>query len=205
MRTPLPHSIAFLATLFSITMGMGAAAQLSQPALAEADERSQPNIIYILADDLGYGDLGSYGQDKIQTPRLDRMAEEGMRFTRHYAGAPVCAPSRCVLMTGLHTSHAPIRGNGEVKPEGQRPIPTDFVTVGNLLQDAGYHTACIGKWGLGGPGSVGEPNERGFDHWFGYLCQRQAHNYYPGHLWRDGQRVELKENEGGQEGGHLLA
>jgi len=158
-------------------------------AAAESDN-IQPNIIYILADDLGFGELGCYGQELIKTPRIDRMAKEGMRFSQHYAGAPVCAPSRCVLLTGLHTGHSVIRGNGEVKPEGQRPIPAATVTVGEVLQQAGYRTGCLGKWGVGFPGSEGEPNKQGFDHWFGYLCQRSAHNYYPDHLWRNGKRIE---------------
>ena len=150
---------------------------------------SKPNIIYILTDDLGYGELGCYGQDKIKTPNLDRLAEQGMRFTQHYSGSPVCASSRCVLMTGKHTGHAYIRGNSEVGgwgpefPEGQAPLPAKEVAVAELLKVRGYATAAIGKWGLGGPGSVGHPNFQGFDLFYGYLCQRVAHNFYPTHLW----------------------
>jgi len=163
-----------------------------------------PNIILIVADDLGYGELGSYGQTKIRTPRLDRMAAEGMRFTQHYSGSPVCAPSRGTLLTGLHTGHAYIRNNDEMGSrgdvwndlslEGQRPLLPDTTTVGTVLQKAGYTTAAMGKWGLGGPGSTGEPNRQGFDHFFGYLCQRIAHSYYPPWLWRNTTKV-LLDNE----------
>jgi arylsulfatase A len=156
-----------------------------------AASQNRPNIIFILADDLGYGDLGCYGQETIQTPNLDRMAAEGMIFTDHYAGTTVCAPSRCCLMTGLHTGHAYIRGNSEVQPMGQMPLPADTVTVPKLLKQAGYTTALIGKWGLGGPGSTGIPNRQGFDYFFGYLCQRHAHNYYPEFLFRNEERVLL--------------
>ena len=166
-----------------------------------------PNIIYILADDLGYAELGCYGQEKIETPNLDELAANGMRFTQHYAGAPVCAPSRCVLMTGLHTGHAQIRGNDEWRErgdvwnfeamakdpnlEGQRPIREGTVTVGRLLQGAGYRTGIVGKWGLGGPLTVGIPNRQGFDFFYGYNCQRQAHTFFPVHLWKDTTKVLL--------------
>ncbi len=155
----------------------------------------QPNIIFILADDLGYGDLGCYGQKRIKTPNIDRMAAEGMRFTQHYAGSTVCAPSRCVLMTGLHTGHCLVRGNQEVKPMGQLPLLPETVTVAKLLKKAGYSTALIGKWGLGAPDSVGIPNKQGFDYFYGYLCQRHAHNYYPEFLFRNEERVPLKGNK----------
>jgi arylsulfatase A len=160
---------------------------------------SPPNIIFLLADDLGYAELGCYGQTKIKTPNIDRLAAGGMRFTQFYAGSPVCAPSRCVLLTGKHTGHAYIRDNGELPTEGQRPIPTGTFTLGHLLHAAGYKTGCIGKWGLGGPGSTGEPNHQGFDYFYGYLCQREAHNYYPDHLWRNTQKEMLEGNEGGQQ------
>ncbi len=165
-----------------------------------AEVPRRPNVVFILADDLGYGDLGCYGQEKIRTPSLDRMAAEGMRFTQHYSGAPVCAPSRCVLMTGLHTGHAYIRDNSEVKPEGQQPIPAETVTIAKLLKERGYATAAIGKWGLGPPGSSGDPNRQGFDLFFGYNCQRHAHNYYPRYLWRNDRRVELEGNDAGVTG-----
>ncbi len=147
---------------------------------------SKPNIIYILADDLGYGDLGSYGQKKIKTPHLDRMAAEGMRFTQVYAGSTVCAPSRCVLMTGLDTGHCPIRGNARV------PLRPQDVTVATVLKGAGYATGLIGKWGLGEADSSGVPTKQGFDYFFGYLNQNHAHNYYPAFLWRNEERVPLK-------------
>ena len=159
-----------------------------------------PNVIFVLADDLGLGELGSFGQEKILTPHLDRLAREGMRFTRHYSGSPVCAPSRCVLLTGLHTGHAHVRANSENggwgpdAPEGQLPLPAGTVTLGHRLQERGYRTAAVGKWGLGGPGTTGAPEHQGFDHFFGYLCQRKAHNYYPTHLWRDGEKVPLEGN-----------
>jgi arylsulfatase A-like enzyme len=155
---------------------------------------SKPNIIFVLADDLGYGDLGCYGQQQIRTPNIDRMAAEGLRFTDHYAGSTVCAPSRCSLMTGLHTGNTYVRGNREIKPMGQLPLPADTPTVPKLLKQAGYTTALIGKWGLGGPDSTGTPNRQGFDYFFGYLCQRHAHNYYPEFLFRNDERVPL-DNE----------
>jgi arylsulfatase A-like enzyme len=148
--------------------------------------RKQPNIIFILADDLGYGDLGCYGQKTIKTPNLDRMAEQGMRFTDHYAGSTVCAPSRCALMTGQHTGHCLVRGNANV------PLRPEDVTVAELLKQAGYTTGIIGKWGLGEADSTGIPNKQGFDYWFGYLNQRHAHNYYPDYLWRNEEKVPLK-------------
>lgn len=167
----------------------------------------QPNIIYILADDLGYGELGVYGQGLIETPHLDALAANGMVFGRHYSGAPVCAPARCVLLTGQHTGHAFVRSNDEWAErgdvwnyqamfddpslEGQRPLPDTIVTVAELLQQAGYRTGMVGKWGLGAPNTVGVPNRQGFDFFYGYICQRQAHTYYPMHLWRNEERVLL--------------
>ena len=154
-----------------------------------------PNVIFILADDLGYGDLGCFGQKLIKTPHIDRLAAEGMRFTQAYAGATVCAPSRCSLMTGKHNGHAPIRGNREVKPEGQMPMPAATFTVAHLMKQAGYTTGLIGKWGLGAPGSASTPGAMGFDHFFGYNCQRLAHEYYPEYLWRDDEKVMLRGRE----------
>jgi len=191
---------------FLKTMGMGAAV-LTMPQFEYCGGKpaQKPNIIFILADDLGYGELGCYGQEKIRTPNIDMLAIQGMRFTQHYSGSPVCAPSRCVLLTGKHTGHAYIRDNDEMSErgdvwrdpelEGQRPILPNTNTIGTMLQKAGYTTAAIGKWGLGGPGSTGEPNMQGFDHWYGYLCQRVAHNYYPTHLWRNGEKDMLEGNE----------
>ncbi len=158
-----------------------------------AGDGKRPNIVFILADDLGYGDLGCYGQERIRTPRLDRMAREGTRFTQVYAGATVCAPSRCVLMTGKHTGHARVRGNaGNANPLAQSLRPGD-VTVARLLVDSGYRTGLVGKWGLGDVGAAepGLPERHGFEHMFGYLNQTHAHNYYPAFLWRNGQRVAL--------------
>ena len=161
-------------------------------ACAAGRAADKPNIIFILADDLGYGDLGCYGQKKIQTPYLDRMAAEGMRFTQFYAGSTVCAPSRCVLMTGQHTGHCWVRGNvGKKDPQGQI-LRTEDVTVAKVLHDAGYATALVGKWGLGEPESTGLPTRQGFDYFFGYLSQLHAHNYYPAFLWRNEERVTLK-------------
>lgn len=169
-----------------------------QPAQTQTVRR--PNIIFILADDLGYGDLGSYGSTKIRTPHLDQMAKEGMRFTDFYAGSPVCAPSRCVLMTGKHGGHAFIRDNKEWQPEGQYPIPASEVTLAELLKKQGYATGGFGKWGLGYPGSEGDPNKQGFDLFYGYNCQREAHNFYPDHLWRNDQKVMLEGNARGLTG-----
>ncbi|MFH5884949.1 arylsulfatase [Halalkalibaculum sp. DA3122] len=165
----------------------------------ELDTR-KPNIVFIMADDLGYGDLGSYGQQQIKTPYLDQLAAEGMRFTQHYSGSTVCAPSRSVLMTGLHTGHTPIRGNREHNPIGQFPIPDSAVTVAELLQKAGYKTGAFGKWGLGYPGSEGSPGKQGFDYFYGYNGQRRAHFFYPEFLFREEAgkepvRVPLKGNE----------
>jgi arylsulfatase A-like enzyme len=150
-----------------------------------------PNVIFILADDLGYGDPGCFGQQKIKTPSIDKLAQEGTRFTQAYAGCTVCAPSRCTLMTGLHTGHCPIRGNREIQPEGQEPMPADTFTVAHLMKRAGYTTGLIGKWGLGYPGSVSTPDKMGFDYFFGYNCQAKAHEYYPEYLWRNNDKVML--------------
>ena len=150
----------------------------------------KPNIVYILLDDAGYGDLSCYGQKKFKTPNIDRLASEGMKFTQHYSGSTVCAPTRCVLMTGVHTGHAFVRGNREVKPEGQAPMPADIVTIPRLLKKGGYKTGVFGKWGLGAPGSVSDPAEH-FDSFYGYNCQREAHSYYPDHLWNNFEKIEL--------------
>jgi arylsulfatase A-like enzyme len=156
--------------------------------------KAPPNIIYILADDLGYGDLGCYGQKNFVTPHLDHLAEGGIRFTRHYAGSTVCAPSRSVLMTGLDTGHTPVRGNREVRPEGQWPLPSSTETLAERLKGAGYVTGAFGKWGLGYPGSEGDPVNQGFDQFFGYNCQRYAHRYYPAYLWENTEKVFLEGN-----------
>lgn len=172
------------------------------PALLASPLLSQeaPNVILVLADDLGYGELGSYGQEHIETPNLDRLAAEGMRFTQHYSGAPVCAPSRYVLMTGRNSGHATIRNNLKVQSEGQTPIPSGELTLGELLKGAGYATGVFGKWGLGFPGSEGDPLAQGFDRFFGYNCQVHAHNFYPRYLWSDDETVDLEGNDRGLTG-----
>jgi arylsulfatase A-like enzyme len=149
-------------------------------------QRNKPNIIFILADDLGYGDLSCYGQQKFKTPAIDRLAAEGTRFTQYYAGSTVCAPSRSVLMTGQHTGHTRIRGNARY------PLLPEDVTVAEALKSAGYRTGLIGKWGLGEAGTTGIPNRQGFDYFYGYLNQRHAHNYYPTFLWRNEEKVKLR-------------
>jgi arylsulfatase A len=156
-----------------------------------AVDRTKPNVIFIVADDLGYGDVGAFGQKLIKTPHIDRLAAEGTKFTQAYAGATVCAPSRCSLMTGKHGGHAYIRGNREIKPEGQEPMPAETFTIAHLMKQAGYTTGIVGKWGLGKPDSASVPNKMGFDYFFGYNCQLLAHEYYPDHLWRNGEVVPL--------------
>ncbi|MCC5939299.1 MAG: arylsulfatase [Lunatimonas sp.] len=179
-------------------------------SLEDQSSKRPPNIIYILADDLGYGDLGCYGQEKIETPHIDALAAGGLLFTQHYSGSPVCAPARAVLLTGQHSGRAQVRGNDEWGErgdvwnylamladstlEGQRPIAEGTVTLGTLLQGAGYTTAIVGKWGLGAPHTVGVPNKQGFDYFFGYNCQRQAHTLYPLHLWENDRRVYLRND-----------
>jgi arylsulfatase A-like enzyme len=173
------------------------AATNSVPRRASPPAPHKPNIIFILADDLGYGDLGCYGQTKIKTPNLDKLAAEGMRLTSFYAGSTVCAPSRCALMTGLHTGHALVRGNAKLALR-----PQDL-TVAEILKGAGYHTGLVGKWGLGEQGTTGLPHNKGFDEFVGYLDQVHAHDYYTDHLWRHDPRtgfdgsMPLAENEGG--------
>ena len=156
---------------------------------ARSEER--PNIVFVIADDLGYGDIGSFGQTKIKTPNLDRLAKQGMRLTRHYAGNAVCAPSRCVLMTGKHPGHAIVRDNKEFQPEGQFPLPAGTETLAARLKAKDYTTGAFGKWGLGGPGTSGDPLNQGFDRFYGYNCQRVAHNSYPTYLWDDDHKVTL--------------
>lgn len=171
---------------------------IQHAAAQKTGKQKLPNVIYIYADDLGYGELGSYGQAKIKTPNLDQLAREGIRFTQHYTGAPVCAPARCMLMTGKHAGHSYIRGNYEAGgfPDsleaGQMPLPEGTFTIGRLMQQAGYRTAAIGKWGMGMYDNTGNPNKQGFDYFFGYLDQKQSHNYYPTHLWENGKRVSLR-------------
>jgi arylsulfatase A len=183
--------IIVLAAAAAVTL---TAAQRNAPAPPAS---TPPNILFILADDLGYGDLGGYGQRRIRTPRLDGLAAEGMRFTQFYSGSPVCAPSRGAFLTGRHTGHAYVRDNQELggfldsEERGQVPLPPDHPTVARWLRAHGYATAVVGKWGLGGPESTGVPTKQGFDFFFGYLDQKQAHNYYPTHLWRNEERYPL--------------
>jgi arylsulfatase A-like enzyme len=156
----------------------------------------KPNIIFMLSDDLAMGDVGIYGQKLIKTPRLDRMAAEGTRYTQAYCGTSVCAPSRASLMTGLHSGHCPIRANFEIEPEGQMPLPAETHTVAQLLKSAGYATACTGKWGMGMFDTTGSPLKKGFDHFYGYNCQRHAHSYFPTYLYNDDKRFTLPGNDG---------
>ena len=174
------------------------------------EQEKRPNIIYFLADDLGYGEVGVYGQQKIQTPNMDALANNGMLFTQHYSGAPVCAPSRYMFLTGKHSGHSYIRGNDEWNErgnvwdyaaassdpslEGQRPIPNNTITIGHQLQKVGYKTGLFGKWGLGAPETDGIPNLQGFDYFYGYNCQRQAHNLYPPHLWENTEKDILNND-----------
>jgi arylsulfatase A-like enzyme len=183
-----------------LAAGAASGSAATQPA-------ARPNIIFIMADDLGHGDLGCYGQEKIRTPNIDRLATEGTRFTQAYAGAAVCAPARCVLMTGLHTGHARIRDNGprvggdiEYFGEGSRRLSLrdQDSTVAEALREAGYVTGIMGKWGLGEPGTAGTPNRRGFDEWYGYLNQNHAAYYYTDYLWRNDQREPIAQNANGR-------
>jgi arylsulfatase A-like enzyme len=168
---------------------------------------TRPNIVYIYMDDLGYEETAPYGNRLMKTPNLTRMAAQGIKFTQHYSGTAVCAPSRCALMTGLHTGHCQVRGNRQMEPGGQMPLSDQTVTVARLLQTAGYTTALSGKWGLGGQGTSGEPNRQGFDQYYGYLDQVLAHNAFPGYLIRNGKREYLKnkvvweENQNSWSGG----
>jgi arylsulfatase A-like enzyme len=184
--------LLFLATTFLFSCQT----KPKQEAAQSTAESKMPNIVYILADDLGYADLSCYGQTHFSTPNIDKLAELGMKFTQHYAGCTVCAPSRSTLLTGQHTGHTPVRGNKEIQPEGQYPLPADEITMAEVLKEAGYATGAFGKWGLGYPGSEGDPNMQGFDEFFGHNCQRLGHNYYPYHLWHNQEKVMLKGNEG---------
>lgn len=183
------HLLALIMTFFLSSMAYSA--ETARP----------PNILFILADDLGYGDIGCYGQTKIKTPNLDKLAADGMRFTQVYAGSTVCAPSRCALMTGLHTGHCRTRGNGGGgAPRSNVPLAPDDPCVAELLKKAGYTTALVGKWGLGEEGSTGIPTKKGFDYFFGYLNQHHAHNYYPDFLWRNETKVALPNPQSEVEG-----
>ncbi len=185
MKTTLPLILLIIGTSalpFTTPLTSSASTQGKQ------SKSRKPNIIFVLADDLGYGDLSCYGQKKFTTPNIDKIAAEGRRFTQVYAGSTVCAPSRCTLMTGLHTGHALVRGN---KAGGGVPLRPDDVTVAELLKQANYVTGAFGKWGLGIEGTTGQPNKKGFDQWYGYLDQSHAHFYYPDHLYKNAEKVSL--------------
>jgi arylsulfatase A len=161
-----------------------------------ADSAEQPNLIFVLSDDIAQGDLGCYGQTLIQTPRIDQMAAEGTRYLQAYCGTSVCAPSRSSFFTGLHCGHCPVRGNYEVPPEGQLPLPAETVTIAEVAKSAGYSTATFGKWGMGYFDTTGSPFQQGVDHFFGYNCQRHAHSYFPTYLYDDAQAFLLPGNDG---------
>jgi len=173
---------------------VGCAVRDKTEARRRAAANRPPNIVFILADDLGYGDVGCYGQEKIRTPNIDGLAREGMKFTQCYSGSTVCAPSRCCLLTGFHTGHGWIRGNKDV------PLRAEDRTIAEVLKEAGYATGCIGKWGMGEPGTSGVPNRKGFDEFFGYLNQTHAHDYWTDYLFRNEEKITIKENVGGKQG-----
>lgn len=187
-----------LLLLFLLVMLLTPGMLSAQQAQSRTTGNSRcPNVIYIYADDLGYGEIGAYGQQKIKTPNLDRLASEGMRFTQHYTSTPVCAPARCMLMTGRNGGHSYIRGNYELGQfadsleGGQMPLPEGAFTIGHLMKQAGYKTGAIGKWGLGLHSNTGDPLKQGFDYFYGFLDQKQAHNHYPSHLWNNGNWDKL--------------
>ena len=207
-RTPITQISAalplWILLLFAAAQARSAETELSVLQRKLAALHSKPNIIFILADDLGYGELGCYGQKRIKTPNLDRLAAEGVRFTQCYAGSPVCAPSRATLMTGRHTGHVSIRGNALV------PLAANETTVAEVLKGAGYQTGLIGKWGLGETNTPSTPDQRGFDEWLGFLNQHHAHEYYPSYLWRSSDLNEqgltnrpIVENQNGARGWYV--
>ncbi len=184
-RFSVSHFLGYLVLMFISTNSL---------SMVEAAKPTKPNIVFILADDLGYRELGSFGQQLIRTPNLDKLASQGMRLTQHYCGNAVCAPSRCVLMTAKHPGHAIVRSNKGTPPEGQWPIPDSEITLAEVLQQQGYVSGAFGKWGLGGPESSGRPLKQGFNRFFGYNCQSHAHSYYPSYLWSDEKHIELKND-----------
>lgn len=203
MKTNKQHSRRlFLKALGITTVSIGLPASLQN--ILKAESSGKTNIIFIMADDLGYRELGCYGQKKIKTPNIDRLAAEGMKFTDFYTGSAVCGPARCNLMTGKHGGHAFIRDNHEVgawkSHDGQLPIPAGTETISSILKKQGYATGAFGKWGLGAPGSTGGPLENGFDRFFGYNCQRHAHNLYPKYLVDDNGKRQLDGNTRGRTG-----
>ncbi|MDO6802063.1 arylsulfatase [Wenyingzhuangia sp. 1_MG-2023] len=192
----IKHSIHyFVLLLVTLLISCNSTSKKSKGEPLVSNHVDKPNIIYILADDLGYGDLSSYGQQNFKTPNIDKLASQGMLFTQHYSGSTVCAPSRSALLTGMHTGHTVVRGNKEIQPEGQYPIPDNTYTLAEAMKKAGYTTGAFGKWGLGFPGSEGDPVNQGFDTFFGYNCQRLGHKYFPDHLWSNRDSIGIKENE----------
>ena len=179
-----------LATVLASILLAAGSPHSAESSTNQAGKRP-PNIVFLIADDLGYGDVGAFGQRIIRTPNIDKIAADGMKLTRHYSGNAVCAPSRCVLMTGLHPGHAQVRDNREHKPEGQHPLQAGTRTLARILQENGYATGGFGKWGLGYPGSDGRPLAQGFDRFFGYNCQAKAHNNYPKFLWDNDTQIEI--------------
>jgi arylsulfatase A-like enzyme len=212
MPSPSPlhsRSRVTAVTHFAAATLLTAVALLLSSSNLLASDSGRPNIVLIMVDDMGYHDLGCYGQRKIKTPHIDKMSSEGMRFTNVYAGSPVCAPARSVLMTGRHTGHTTVRGNfgkfgvkGLGGGNGRVPLNADDVTVAEVLQGAGYTTGMIGKWGLGEPNTTGEPRKQGFDYFFGHLNQRRAHTYYPSYLWRNEKKIVLTGNTSGKRSQH---
>lgn len=184
---------SFVLTGISL-LSCSSSSQESKESTENSDACKKPNVVFILADDLGYADLSCLGQTKFATPNIDRLASQGKLFTQHYSGSSVSAPSRCSLITGLHTGHSYIRGNKELPVEGQEPLPSDTYTVFKLFKDNAYKTAVFGKWGLGAPDTEGTPNNQNVDEFFGYNCQRIAHNYYPYYLWHNDEKVFLEGN-----------
>ena len=188
-------AVSLFGILFTTSVCGQAPKSVVQTATTTNDH--PPNIVFILADDLGYGHLGAYGQTVLDTPNIDQLASDGIQFMQAYSGSTVCAPSRSVLMTGRHTGHTTVRSN--FGPDGERiPLRDNDVTIAEVLKRAGYSTGMVGKWGLGEPGSTGLPNDQGFDYWFGFLNQHHAHSYYPSYVWRNNQVIYLNENENGQ-------
>ncbi len=177
-----------------LKIGALAAAGSALAGCSQKTEPVRPNVVFILADDLGWGDLSCYGQTLFETPNIDALAEGGMRFTQSYSGTTVSAPSRSCLLTGTHSGHTYIRGNRGIPPEGQFPLPEDAPNIFRDFNDAGYATGAFGKWGLGPVGSTGDPNSQGVDRFYGYNCQTLAHSYYPDHLWDNGTKVILDDN-----------
>jgi arylsulfatase A-like enzyme len=202
-RSRVPQRVAaaqaWCALFFKVALWIGCLVGLTSSLWAQAEPTAPPrrNVVFILADDLGWAETGPYGQQKIPTPHIDRLAAQGMRFTQHYSGAPVCAPSRCVLLTGKHSGHAEIRGNQQAKKlfpefeEGQHPLSEQALTLPQHFRQHGYATAAMGKWGLGPVGSTGDPNAKGLDLFVGYNCQAVAHSYYPPFLWRNHEQIAL--------------